>query len=115
MDESYNFSLRHYVKVMTNGISTDLFQTKIKNVMISMFGRVKSLPYVPELIYLATFFLTFANEAHAYFIITRLIEKIYPQYVRVKRMKKDNLLSSSLRTILEMYRVCVDRVDRSEL
>ena len=58
---------------MTDGINSNLFQTKIKNVMISMFGKVKSLPYVPELIYLAAFFLTFASEAHAYFIITRLI------------------------------------------
>ena len=30
-------------------------------------------------------------------------------------MKKDNLLNSSLKMILEMYRICVDRVDRNEL
>ena len=61
LNESYNFSLRHFIKVITQGINSNLFQTKIKNVMISMFGKVKSLPYVPELIYLAAFFLTFAS------------------------------------------------------
>ena len=30
-------------------------------------------------------------------------------------MKKDNLLSSSLKIIMEMYRICVERVDRNEL
>lgn len=30
-------------------------------------------------------------------------------------MQKDNLLASTLKTILEMYRVCVGKVDRNEL
>lgn len=41
--------------------------------MIAIFARIKTLPYIPELIYLAMFFLCFANEAHTYFIITRMI------------------------------------------
>ena len=68
--------------------------------MVAVYARVKTLPYVVELIYVAIFFLCFANEAHTYFIISRLIEKVYPQYIRVKKMKKDNLLQSSLKTIL---------------
>lgn len=68
--------------------------------MVGIYGKIKALPYIPELIYLVAFFLCFANEAHTYFIVTRMIEKIYPQYVRVKKMQKDNLLASTLKTIL---------------
>jgi hypothetical protein len=111
--ESYNYSLRHFIQVITDGVNPQIVETKIRNVMLSIFARVKTLPYIPELIYLTVFFLCFANEAHTYFIITRMIEKIYPQYVRVNKMQKDNLLASTLKTILEMYRICVGKVDRN--
>ena len=101
--------------LLTNDIKLEIVYGKIIGVMVAVYARVRNLPYVPELVYLVVFFLSFASEAHSYFIITRLIEKVYPQYVRVKKMKKDNLLSSSLKTILEMYRICIDRVDRNEL
>ena len=112
---SCHYSLRDFIHLMTHSINPDIFHNKVIAVMTGVYARLPSLPYVPELVYLCVFFLSFANEAHSYFIMSRLIEKIYPQYVRVKKMKKDNLLSSSLKTILEMYRICVDRVDRNEL
>lgn len=113
--DSCHYSLRHFLYTITDGIKRQIIDAKIVSVMTGVYARVGSLPYVPELIYVAAFFLCFASEAHSYFIITRMVEKVYPQYVRVKKLKKDNLLSSSLKTILEMYRLCVDRVDRNEL
>lgn len=100
---------------MTEKVNSSIVETKVFNVMLAIFARVKTLPYIPQLVYLTVFFLCFANEAHTYFIITRIIEKIHPQYIRANKMKRDNLLSSSLKSVLEMYKVCVERVDRNEL
>lgn len=59
--DSYNYSLRNFVKVITEDVNKQIFDTKIRNVMVAIYARVKTMPYVPELIYLAVFFLCFAN------------------------------------------------------
>jgi hypothetical protein len=68
--------------------------------MLAVYGYLKNIPYVPELIYLVIFVLCFSSEHNAYFLVSRLIEKVYPQYFRVRKMKKDNLLANELKVIL---------------
>lgn len=59
--DSYNYSIRNFVKVITEDVNNQIFETKVRNVMVAIYARVKTMPYVPELIYLAVFFLCFAN------------------------------------------------------
>jgi hypothetical protein len=63
---------------MIQDVKQEVVIEKIKNVMLAIFVKMSSLHYTPELIYIVAFFLCFAKEAHAYFIIVKLIEDIYP-------------------------------------
>lgn len=45
--EGYNYSLRHFIQVITEGINPAILETKLKNVMIAIFARVKAVPYIP--------------------------------------------------------------------
>jgi len=79
--------------------------------MLAVYGYSKNLPYIPELIYLVVFILCFSSEYSAYYLVSRLIEKVYPQYVRVRKMKKDNLLANELKVILELYKILAPKAD----
>jgi hypothetical protein len=57
----------------------------------------------------------FCNEFHCYFIVTRFIEKVYPQYLRMEHLKKDNLLSHELKIIIDMYKLLIRKIEKEEL
>jgi len=61
--------------------------------MIALFAYLKAMPFIAELIYFVVYLLCFCSEFQCYFIISRFIEKVYPQYLRIEQMKRDNLLS----------------------
>lgn len=85
-------------------------------VMIGIYAYLKDVPYTSELVYLVFFLLCFCNEYDCYFIITRYIEKIFPQYFKMGNSKKDNLLTHELRVIIDMYKVLLKKKsDKEEL
>jgi hypothetical protein len=47
--------------------------------------------------------------------VTRLIEKIYPQYLRIEKLKKDNLLAHEMKILIDMYKLLVGKVQKEEL
>lgn len=108
--ESYNYSLRHFMGLMTELIDKEkarreqYTRKKIERVLHAVYAYLKELPYIAELAYLVAFLLCFANEHHCYFIVTRLIGKVYPQYLKIYKMSRDNiLLSNELKVLVEMY------------
>lgn len=88
---SYNYSMRNFIAVVRN--QDDGFEEKVVNVSIAILGRLPGLPYFPELAYVIIFFLSFASECHAYLIVSAFIEKVFPLYQSVKKLRRDNLLN----------------------
>ena len=44
--ESYNYSFRNFIKIITGSVNQQIFHSKIVNVMIAVYAKVKSMPYV---------------------------------------------------------------------
>lgn len=83
---SYNYSFRNFVASIRS--NSDDFEEKLVNVGVAVLGRLPGLLFFPEFIYVVVFFLSFASEAHAFLIITNLIEKVFPLYQNIKKLKR---------------------------
>lgn len=53
------------------------------NITVALYAYLKKMPYTYELVYMVVFVLCFCSETHTFFILSRLIDKIYPQYMRL--------------------------------
>jgi len=100
---------------MIEEVSTDLFSDKIIQTMTAIYGYLAELPYTNELVYVVLFLLCFCSEFDCYFIVTRYIEKIFPQFQRIDKLKKDNLLAHELKMLLDMYKILLKKSDKEEL
>ena len=58
------------------------------NVSVAVLGRLPDLGFFPEFVYLVVFFLSFSSESQAFLIITNFIEKVFPLYQNIKKLKK---------------------------
>lgn len=85
--------MRQFTGLITEKVSSSLFEQKITETMIAIFAYLKSMPYTYELVYIVYFLLCFCDEVDCYFIVTRYIEKIFPQFCKLDKLKKDNLLT----------------------
>lgn len=99
---SYNYSIRYFFELTKGDTPSKQVEESILNVMVSVFGKIGSLSYFPEMVYLAAFFLCFSSECYAYMIITGLLDKVYPQYQTIFRPKRDNMLIKEVKSIVTM-------------
>jgi hypothetical protein len=83
--------------------------------IIAIYAYLKGMPYTYELVYIVFYLLCFCNEFDCYFIVTRYIEKIFPQYFKIDKNKKDNLLTHELKMIIDMYKILLKKSDKEEL
>lgn len=110
---SYNYSFRNFICIVRS--NNDDFEDKVVNVSVAVLGRLPSLVFFPEFIYVVVFFLSFSNEAHAFLIITNLIEKVFPLYQNIKKLKRENLLSRELRVIVKMTEVLAETTNKDDI
>ena len=64
---------------------------------------------------MVNFLLCFCNEMNCYFIVTRFIEKVFPQYLKIEKVQKDNILNHELKMIIDMYKVLVKKIEKEEI
>lgn len=83
--------------------------------MTAIYGYLIGMPYTLQLVYVVFFLLCFCSEFDCYFITTRYIEKIFPQFMRIDKLKKDHQLSHELKMIIDMYRILLKKTDKDEL
>lgn len=91
------------------------FEEKVMNVSVAVLGRLPDLGFFPEFVYLVVFFLSFSSESQAFLIITNFIEKVFPLYQNVKKLKKENLLSREMRIIVRMIEVLAETTNKDDI
>lgn len=109
---SLNYSVRQFVGRLLESVSDDLIHEKIVNTVLGIYAYLKEMPYNYELVYLVVFLLGFCNEVYCYFIVTRFIERVFPQYLKIEKVKKDNLLSHELKMVIDMYKVLLKKTEK---
>ena len=110
---SYNYSFRNFMCIVRN--SSDDFDEKLVNVCVAVLGRLPGLLFFPEFVYVVVFFLSFSSEAHAFLIITKLVEKVFPLYQNIKKLKRENLLNRELRIIVKMTEVLAATTNKDDI
>lgn len=81
--KQFNYSLRQFVARVLESVRSELVESSLKNVLVAIYAQLKNISYTQELIPFVLFLLCFCNESQCYFIVTRFIEKTFPQYQKL--------------------------------